>query len=195
VSDDREGVPVSVAWILLAALGAAILLTNLMRSPGTSSDSDLPATVNGLSVVTVPDAIEVQQLGADTDVAASGWFQHPAAIECPVPQQPVVLLLDGDCAIDFTWLMADEESLIRISRQSLDARSPLGPAVHPVFDGPDTDWVRPLPQEGGSSPTPVVFIGHFNDSRSEGCRPDNQPLCLSRFVVTVVAWADGVENP
>jgi hypothetical protein len=195
VSTDREGVPVSVAWILLAALGSAILLTNLMRTPDVLETETFPALANGMDVVSVPDAIEVQRLGADTDIAVSGWFQHPTAIECPFPQQPIVPLLDGDCAIDFTWLMADEQSLYRISRESVEGRSPLGPAVHPVFDGPGMDWVRPLPQEGGSSPTPVVFIGHFNDSRSEGCRPDNQPLCLARFVVTVVAWADGVDNP
>jgi hypothetical protein len=195
VSDEREGVPVSVAWILLAALGAAILLTNLMRSPDSSTESGFPATANGLPVVTVPDAIEVQQLGADTDVAVSGWFQQPSAIECPFPQQPVVPLLNGDCAIDFTWLMRDPESLVHVRANGVEGGPPESPSVHPVFDGPAAGWARPLPREGDSTPTPVVFIGHFNDSRSEGCRPDNQPLCLSRFVVTVVAWADGADTP
>jgi hypothetical protein len=194
VSDDREGVPVSVAWILLATLGAAILLTNLMRSPDASMESGFPATANGLPVVTVPDAIEVQQLGADTDVAVSGWFQHPAAIECPAPQQPVVPLLDGDCAIDFTWLLSEAASLWHAEVNGMRMDNPAGPALHPVFDGPDASWARPF--DGRDSvPTPVVFIGHFNDSRAEGCRPDNQALCLSRLVVTAVAWADGVETP
>lgn len=194
MSDDRGGLPVSVAWILLAALGAAILLTNLMRAPDPSTEPGFPATANSLPVVTVPDAIEVQQLGADTDIAVSGWFQHPAAIECPAPRQPVVPLLDGDCAIDFTWLLSDAEFLWHAEVNGMRMDNPAGPAIHPVLVGPGTSWARPF--DGRDSvPTPVVFIGHFNDPRSAGCRPDNQPVCLSRFVVTVVAWADGVDNP
>jgi hypothetical protein len=46
-----------------------------------------------------------------------------------------------------------------------------------------------------SVPTPVVFIGHFDDPRAEGCRPEHLQLCRDRFVVTVVAWADGVDFP
>ena len=186
--------PVSVAWILLAALGAAILLTNLMRTPDVLETETFPALANGMDVVSVPDAIEVQQLGADTDVAVSGWFQHPAAIECPAPQLPVVPPLNGDCAIDFTWLLRDAESLWHGEVNGMRMDNPAGPAIHPVFEGPDTSWARPF--DGRDSvPTPVVFIGHFNDARADGCRPEDQQLCHDRFVVTVVAWADGVGLP
>lgn len=194
MSDDRDGVPISVAWILLAALGAAILLTNLMRSPDSSSDSGFLATANGLPVVSVADAIEVQQLEADTDVAVSGWFQHPAAIECPEPREPIVPLLDGDCAIDFTWLLSDAQSLWHAEVNDMRMENPAGPAIHPVFLGPDTSWARPF--DGRDSvPTPVVFIGHFDDERAAGCQPQNRQRCLDRFVVTLVPWADGVDLP
>jgi hypothetical protein len=46
VSTDREGVPVSVAWILLAALGSAILLTNLMRTPDVLETETFPVLAN-----------------------------------------------------------------------------------------------------------------------------------------------------
>jgi hypothetical protein len=107
VSDEREGVPVSVAWILLAALAAALFLTNLMRTPDPSPSSDFPARANDMDVVTAADAIEVRDLGADTDVAVSGWFQQPLPIPCPAPEPPVVDLLNGNCTIDMTWLMAE----------------------------------------------------------------------------------------
>lgn len=195
VSDEREGVPVSVAWILLAALAVALLLTNLMRQPDPSTSTGFPPTANGLAVVAVADAIEVQRLGADTEVAVSGWFQQSLPVPCPAPQPPVVQLLDGDCTIEMTWLMAEPESILRIDPNGMSGSSPTGPAIHPVFDGPDTGWARPLPQVGEAVPTPVVFIGHFNDARADGCRPEHQQLCRERFVVTVVAWVDGVENP
>jgi hypothetical protein len=193
-SDDRDGVPVSVAWILIAALAAAIFLTNAMRAP-KSSDNGIPLTANGLPVVTVPDAIEVQGLEAGSDVALSGWFQQSFPVPCPKPADPIVPLLNGNCTIDTTWLMAEPEAIIHVTPNSMRADSPTSPAIHPVFDGPGIDWARPLPQNGDSEPTPVVFIGHFDDERAAGCRPEDLQRCLDRFVVTEVTWADGVDNP
>jgi hypothetical protein len=196
VSDERDGIPVSVAWILLAALAAALFLTTLMRTPDPSSSADFPATVNDQDVVTVADAIEVRDLGADTDVAVSGWFQQALPVPCPVPLPPVVDLLNGNCTIDMTWLMAEPESTFRIDPNGMSGNSPSSPAVHPVFDGPDTSWARPIPANGEATPTPVVFIGHFNDARADGCAAEFAVrLCRDRFVVTVVAWADGVDFP
>jgi hypothetical protein len=194
VSDEREGVPVSVAWILLAALAAALFLTGQMRGNGADG-SDFPAEVNDLTVVDVPQALEVYGLGASTDVAVSGWFQQSLPIPCPMPDPPVVEILNGNCTIDMTWLMAEPESTLRIDPNGMSGNSPNGAAIHPVFDGPDTSWARPLPRTGEAVPTPVVFIGHFNDARADGCRPEDQQLCQQRFVVTVVAWADGVDFP
>jgi hypothetical protein len=195
VSDERDGIPVSVAWILLAALAAALFLTNLMRTPDPSPSSDFPERANDMGVVTVADAIEVQRLGADSDVAVSGWFQQSLPIPCPAPLPPVVDLLNGNCTIDMTWLMAEPESTLHIDPNGMSGNSPSSPAINPVFDGPDTSWARPLPQTGDAMPTPVVFIGHFNDARAGGCRAEEQQLCRDRFVVTVVAWADGVDFP
>ncbi|MEW5990961.1 MAG: hypothetical protein AB1736_06400 [Chloroflexota bacterium] len=195
MSDDGDRVPVSVAWILLAALAAALFLTSQMRSPDRSTDSEFPASANGLDVISIADAIEVQRLEADTDVAVSGWYQGSLPIPCPAPEPPVVAILNGDCSIEMTWLMSESESILRIDPNGMSGSSPTSPAIHPVFDGPDTSWARPLPATGDAVPTPVVFIGHFNDARAAGCRPEDQPLCRERLVVTVVAWADGVENP
>ena len=194
VSDEGERVPVSVAWILLAALAAALFLTGQMRGGG-GTDDDFPAEVNDLDVIGVEEAIEVQRLGADTDFAVSGWFQQSLPIPCPFPEPPVVDLLNGNCTIEMTWLMAGPESTLRIDPNGMSGSSPSGPAVHPVFDGPDTGWARPLPDVGEATPTPVVFIGHFNDARAEGCGPEAQQLCRDRLVVTIVAWADGVDFP
>lgn len=194
MSDDRDGVPVSVAWILVAALGAAILLTNWMRTP-SSTESAFPATANGLPVVTVPDAIEVQGLSAASDVAVLGWFQQSPPLRCDSPRPPVVELLNGNCTIDATWLMSEAEGIVDMTADRMSASPPSFPAVNVVFDGPDTSWARPLPQTGRSEPTHVVFVGHFDDERAAGCKPEDVQRCLDRFVVTEVTWADGVDNP
>ena len=194
MSEERDGVPVSVAWILVAALCAAILLTNWMRMP-SSSEGAFPTAANGLPVVTVPDAIEVQRLNASSDVAVSGWFQQAPPIPCPVPLPPVVELLNGNCTIDATWLMSEAEGLVDMTADRMSASPPSFPAVNVVFDGPDTSWARPLPQTGRSVPTPVVFVGHFDDERAVDCQPQDLQRCLDRFVVTEVTWADGVDNP
>jgi len=195
MSDDGERVPVSVAFILLAAVGAALFLTNLMRAPKGEPGASVPATAGGLPVVTVPDAIAVQQLDAATDVAVTGWFQQSMPIPCPKPNDPIVPLLNGDCTIDATWLMQDPEGLIQIDANGMGMGSPSSAAFNVVFDGPDISWARPLPQQGISTPTQVVFIGHFDDERAQACGPVSFQLCLDRFLVTQVTWADGVDNP
>ncbi len=196
MTSDRQGVPVSVALILLAALGATLLLTTLMRGSSDGPSSSFPAEANGLQVITVADAIVIQAKDDDSVIAVAGWYAPPEPVPCPAPMPPVVQLLDGDCSIDFTWLMAAPEPTRRVNADTLvSIGPPAGPAVHPVFDGPDTSWAHPDPPEGERSRTPVVFIGHFDDARAGGCQPVDRQRCLDRFVVTVVAWADGVESP
>jgi hypothetical protein len=147
-------------------------------------------------VITVLEAIEIQERDDDGVIAVAGWFAPAEPVPCPAPMPAVVPLLDGNCSIDFTWLMAAPETTRHMSGDTLvSIGSPAGPAVHPVFDGPDTSWARPDPSDGERSRTPVVFIGHFNDARAGGCRAEEQQLCRDRFVVTVVAWADGVDFP
>ena len=75
---------------------------------------------------------------------------------------------------------------------SASYRPPAGPAIHPVFDGVVDEWANPLPARGASVPTPVVFLGHFNDQRAAGCRPADQGACRQRFVVDQVPWVNGI---
>jgi len=198
VSDEGERVPVSVAWILLAALAAALFLTTQMRAPDTLETEVFPALASGLDVVPVADAIEVRETGADTDVAVSGWFQQPMVIECPAPGIPLVPVIEGPCALT-GWLMGEPESVVHVSVEANSREhwttSASGPSIETVFDGPGSAWANPLRQNGDSVPTSVVLIGHFNDPRVAACQAENQAECRDRFVVTVVAWADGVENP
>jgi hypothetical protein len=194
VNDGRGRVPVSVAWILLAALGAALLLTNLMRTSPASPAASFPVDANGLEVMTVVDAIRVRNADDARDIAVSGWFQAPFANSCPAPIVPLVPVIEGPCALT-GFLMAEPESIVHVRANSMETSGPTGSAIETVFEGPGTDWARPLPREGDSVPTPVVLIGHFDDARAAGCQPENQETCRDRFVVLIIAWADGVDDP
>jgi hypothetical protein len=195
MGDNEERFPTGAALILVATGAAVLLLANLMGGAGDAPEASFPTSANQVPVIGVGEAIDIQARDDDGDIAVSGWFQQSMPVPCPAPLGPVVPLLDGDCSLDMAWLMAEPERLVHVEPNSMGVDSPTGAAIHPVFDGPGIAWARPLPQTGTSTPTPVVFIGHFDDSRAEGCQPEHLQLCRDRFVVSVVAWADGVDNP
>ena len=191
----ERAVPISVVVILLAAIAAALLFTNLMASPGPGPTATFPASANGLDVIDVGAALDVEARDDVGEVAVRGWFQQAIPTGCAPPLGPTVPLFDDDCRVQLTWLMGAPERLIKVDSNGVEPGHPTGAALHPVFDGPGTEWAHPLPRSGTSVPTPVVFIGHFDDPRAEDCRPEHLQLCRDRFVVTVVAWADGVDFP
>lgn len=187
-----------MAWVLLAALGAALLLTNLMRrAPEASAptSASFPAEAGGLPVLTVRAAMDVRAADDRRDIAVAGWFQQPFPMSCPAPAPPSEPFLEGNCSVHFTWLMADPETIVRVRADGAEGSRPVGPAINPIFDGPDTDWARPLPPSGDAIPTPVVLIGHFDDPRAAGCQPEARRACRDLLVVTAVPWADGVLDP
>jgi hypothetical protein len=194
-----------VAAFIVGALALALVLTGWMRGGPASSavatgpPSTAPKQAGGMAVISVAEAIKIQAADSAVDIAVAGWYQQSYALPCPAPLPPVVPLLNGDCAIGMTWLMENAESLIHSTRDasggSNSSRPPSAPGVNPVFDGPPTGWANPLPEIGDSVPTPVVFIGHFDDARAQGCAPSDRQTCLDRFVVKTVAWANGVDNP
>lgn len=204
--DEHRGQTLAlVAVFIVGAVALALVLTGWMRGgPASSAAStgpppNAPKQAGGMAVLSVADAIKVQVADSAVDIAVAGWYQQSFALPCPAPLPPVVPLLNGDCTIGVTWLMENAESLIQVSRDasggSNSSGAPVGPAVNPVFDGPSINWANPLPQSGTSLPTPVVFVGHFDDARAQGCAQADHQICLDRFVVTTVAWANGVDNP
>lgn len=203
--DEHRGRTLALVTVLILGTAAfALLLTNWLRGgssdrPSAGPPANAPKEVRGMAVVSVSDAITIQAADSAADVTVAAWFQQSYALPCPAPLPPVVPLLNGDCQIGMTWLMQNPEILIRstkdLSGGSNSESAPVGPAVNPVFDGPSTNWANPLPENGDSVPTPVVFIGHFDDPRAQGCQPVDHQACLDRFVVTAVAWANGVDNP
>ena len=185
---------IAVAAVLVLGLAVALGLAGLLRPgqpmPTATSETaaSFPPTAAGHDVLTVPDALDAEAGDDASELAVAGWFQQPFARSCPVP-----MVIEG-CSSFAGWLLAQPESVVHHQGNTMWTSPAIGPSIDVVFDGPDTDWARPLPPEGDAVPTAVVFVGHFHDARAAGCQPMNRAECESEFVVTSVAWVNGVDN-
>ena len=96
------------------------------------------------------------------------------------------------------WLTADAESLIHRIGSQTTATEPQGPAFRPYLEGSDGSWQPAdfgVGANGESTPTDVVFVGHFDDRRAALCPETQRTACQDRFVVDSVARVHGVEPP
>lgn len=189
------------AGIVIASVVIALFAIDRLAGPfAGSTDSSIapsasfPVVARTHAVMTVPDAIVIQGKNDPSAIAVAGWFQQPFLSSCPAPMVQLVPVIEG-CASFGGWLMALPESVVLVRQNGMESRPAVGPSVEVSFDGPDRNWERPLPQLGWSVPLPVVFVGHFDDPRAVGCQPDSRRSCLDRFVVTVVAWVNGADQP
>jgi len=144
--------------------------------PSSIRSSRLEATYAVLSVV---DAVAIRDRGVDDrEIAVAGWYQPLQPIPCPLA--PAAFQPLEDCALDTSWLVLQPNALDAVAVFGI----PSGPAIHPV-----TNWAVP---SGASTPTEVVFVGHFDDARAVSCLAgERRQQCRDRFVVDTVAWDDG----
>jgi hypothetical protein len=167
-------------------------------SPTTTSaatpSADFPATVLGMPVVSVSEAVDLLSSGRldGRAVAVAGYwsaFQPP----CPPPNRPFGAL-EGFC------------HFIAFTSQKLESVTcctfnfPAGVSSLAPFPVEETSGYEAL-QPGGSTPlesggsTPLVLIGHAGDPRLWFCPPESRESCRRAFVLDRVAWADGHELP
>ncbi len=164
----------------------------------TPTEQALPGSVLDLPIITVSDAIVIRDAGADDrELAVMGWFT-PAltGLRCvpPAPVSPVEL----DCGDSSIWLTHQAESLIHRTATTREVSAPAGPALKPFLDVLDQSWQPAdlgIGANGDSTPTDVVFIGHFDDRRAALCLDAEQAACRDRFVVDSVALVEGSPQP
>lgn len=153
-----------------------------------------PVQAAGYAVISVSAAGSIRDSGASTEIAVAGWYEPLPVIFCALWLGPAIFPLEGDCSVGRQWLTETPEQLVQTnpcpegggSAQCTSDRPPTGPAISAVFERGVGDA---LSRRAQSTPTAVVFIGHFNDPRSAGCR--SPAACTQRFVVDAIAWADG----
>jgi hypothetical protein len=161
---------------------------------GNGLAATFPPLPAGLDAILVSDAIRARANGVATDMTVAGWFQQPFLHSCPAPLVPEIPNIEG-CPASAGWLLAQPESVVHHQGNRQWTSPATGPSIDVVFDGPGHGWERPLPPDGDATPTPAVLVGHFHDPRAPRCQPANRQECDTEFVVTHVAWADGLVNP
>ena len=196
----------AAAAMAVLVIGAGILISNglptgspaasgaVTGSPTTGAletpPPRFPATILGVDVLTVPEAIEVRDRGDATEIAVAGWYQQPPPLRCGV--ESATGSSDGDCTSEYQWLLANPEWPFGTPRQPLTLADPTGPAISVVFEDIDMSWASASAAEDPrQGPTPVVFVGHFGVVRGASCTESRIERCRERFVVDQVPWVDG----
>jgi hypothetical protein len=187
----------SRGWWLLVVPVVAITVFGLTRlgGGGTMPTAALPATVDGLTVMTVSEVLAARDEGGlhEAPVALGGyWSDGSMAHGCAAPDGPTGELEyychDGEFGI--TEL---DEPIMVIDRHGY-VTEPRGPHLTPWFPNelPGFADLVSLPIINGQRyrPVPIVVVGHFDDPRAEACRPEALELCLDRLVVDRIAIFD-----
>jgi hypothetical protein len=167
----------------------------------TPTDQAISGSVFGLEIMHVSDALAIRDAGVDDrELAVQGWFTPSLApsLRCAAPRYPQTSPVQEQCGDSSVWLTRDGESLIHRSGNETTISDPEGPALRPYLDNLDLSWQPSdfgIGANGDSSPTDVVFIGHFDDRRAALCPEADISACRDRFVVDSVARVHGVEPP
>lgn len=197
--------PAAALVIAIGAIAGGMVLRDTERSAaipsapppnGPATASAGPATVFGLPIISVSDAIAMRDAAVDDrEIAVRGWFLPSPPVSCPMPLDRPTSALQPNCPDQFVWLTQQPESLTTSEPDSLSNRPPTGPAIHPDLDLIDLRWTPRQPMSGPRIPTEVVFVGHFDDRRAHLCPVAEEKACRDRFVVDRVDQVAGQTQP
>jgi hypothetical protein len=201
--DDRRADACPAGDRQVRCRGLFVVDAPLWTSAGFIEVGVAPDAVMGLHVQPIEDALRVRDSGSSDEIAVAGWYNAPEpSNDCYAPS-PVVRWLSGTCEGARQFLMTDAEILEVVDVTSptdttVTLNTPSSPAFQVAFPG--TSWLvaNGIPDRGSRIPIPVVYVGHFNDRRSAFCVPLDsadpdaaQAACRARFVVDLIAWANG----
>jgi hypothetical protein len=169
----------------------------LSEASPTPAEQTIPGSVVGLEIIHVSDALAIRDSGADDrELAVQGWFTPAVGyLRCAAPPFPLTSPIQSYCGDSSMWLTQDAESLIHRSSDQTSSSEPRGPALRPDVDDLDLSWQPAdlgIGANGDSTPTDVVFVGHFDDRRAALCPEAKQAACRDRFVVDSVTLVHGV---
>jgi hypothetical protein len=177
----RPRVVVATSALGLAAVAVLVVASLAFRaspSPAGASPSRAtvgkPATVDGLGVQTVSQALAAQAAGNPPDddlVAIGGWLTFLGFPACS-PYSPVPAL-EASCTSHHISL-----STTPTAGPYLEVREIAGASIE--SSSPDI-----------GTPHEAVVVGHFRDARAAQCSADQRAACESAFVVDQLAWFDG----
>ena len=206
---DRRWLIVVAATALVAAAGWALFFsggtslphtTTASPSLGTSVQPSQAATVDGLPLMTVSEAIAKRDAGelGSHRVAIRGYWSDASFIRSCVPPTGSPGVLEMYCVDGEFGITELAEPIDTISNRGLVTLG-TGPSLTPYFDNTllGAAALFNLPTINGQryTPVPIVVVGHFDDPRATICRPEALQLCKDRLVLDRIIQFDPLSVP
>jgi hypothetical protein len=193
------GAGAAIAIVAVIAAGLVLRSTTGPTSGPTTEPGNQaePATVDGLPVQTVSQALAAEKSGAivgDSLVAIKGWYDPTFPFGCPA-ETPGPALVDT-CASRKLFVSENPERLVEFQGNGVSGQqTPSGTYIAALEpDGSYVGSLLPVSDQsspGSYDPSPVVIVGHFHDLRAANCGADQKAACDSAFVIDQLAWLDG----
>ena len=158
--------------------------------PTPTAEPTEVAEVDGIQVMTVSEALAAHAAGTlpDGRAAIRGYWSNGET-----PHQCIPPLGYGDlempCAFDEFGITERDEPIVVFDDHGNGIYAAEGPFLVPFFpEGVDLPGLFGLPIVDGRRypPVPIIVLGHFDDPRSEDCRPVARQRCRDRLVIDLI---------
>lgn len=191
-------VVLAVALAMLLQQPTPLAIPGLTPGPSTSSasgvpgppaepsagarPSGVPAEVDGLTVLSVSEALARRDAGDADRLAVYGWAVR-FLVPCPQPLNAYQPL--ESCIYGFSWVMASPEQLTVTNPDgSGSIHAPTGLSFNTTYGPPDA-----------GVPQAVIVIGRFHDPRAGSCPAGpRRDACDRLFVAEGAAWLGPVAS-
>lgn len=180
-----------LAVAVLAIVGSSIVIFVAGARPA------VPATVDGLPVMTVSEALAAHAEGLlpGGRAAIRGWWSNGSSGHSCVPSTEKVGELELRCHDGEYGISEQDEQMFVVNIDSgVVTYEAQGAHLSPFFssDLAGIDDLFGLPRINGQQypPVPITVVGHFDDPRAAECGPQAQQLCLDRLVLERIVAFD-----
>ena len=184
---------------LVVVLMSGLLLLGRSAPAGTSAPTGLPGTVDGLTVMTVSQALAAEPTAGNTQIALGGWYAPHFPFSCPVPSAMPAELEDA-CTNGGLLITENRQTIVHVEATNgytqMSVTDPSGPNLK-AYEVSTSGTAIPYPVhpeatgDAEYAPVQVILIGHFHDARAAKCSPEQRAHCEAAFVIDRLARYDG----
>jgi hypothetical protein len=185
---------------LLFSGGTSVPVTTASPSPATTPQASQAATVDGLPLLTVSEAIAKRDSGelGNQAVAIRGYWSFVSVIlSCGPPSGGQAGDLEIYCNDGF-WGITELDEPIAVFSPNAPLTKASGPALTPYVGdaaGRQTLFDQPFINGQQFPPVPIIVVGHFDDPRAAECRAIARQLCKDRLVLDRIVQFDPSSVP
>jgi hypothetical protein len=185
---------------LLFSDGSSLPATIASPSPTTTIQPSQAATVDGLPLLTVSEAIAKRDAGdlGNHAIAIRGYWSDASVGHSCVPPTGTPGVLEIYC-VDREFGITELAAPIETISKRGQVTPGTGPWLTPYMDndlvGASALFTLPIINGQRYTPTPIVVVGHFDDPRANTCRLEARQLCKDRLVLDRIVEFDPSSVP